>query len=269
MTQGANTLFNQAFDSRPVQWRQLVMTNTAGINGLSAGTSRETLGNFGNVVGHPWIYQHSNGFQYATSTTPHVDFIGPAVVVDQPGSASFGDYEMKVRIGAIDDDGLGVLVRVKDDNNFYRINFSRQSITDATNSRAPQGLSIQKVQNGVWSEIFQDDQNAPLFVYQNGTGTPDTPMPMFDLRVQMIGNTFGIQVIDNNGTVINYPLISDNSGTPILAGSVGFTTWGTTDVFYLGYGGTSGPLLIEIPEPATVCLAFLAALGFCSFKRSR
>ncbi len=123
VTQGANTLFTQTFDSRPVKWRQLVMSNTDGVNGLTVGDSHEVLGNFGNTVGHSWIHQQSNGFQYATATTPNVDFIGPAVVVDEAGSAAFTNYEMRARLGAVDNDGIGVLVRVQDDNNFYRINF--------------------------------------------------------------------------------------------------------------------------------------------------
>ena len=81
-------------------------------------------------------------------------------------------------MGAVDDDGLGVIVRAQDDNNFYRINFTRQAMLPANTAgndweRAPQGLSIQKVLNGVWSEIFRDNQTTPLFVYQNGPGNPN------------------------------------------------------------------------------------------------
>jgi hypothetical protein len=262
----------------PVTWRTLLMTNSAGVrtdNIANASVGGSETGNFGLGLNGPWIHQRSNGFVYATGPVgsgpfDHIDFIGPAIVVNSPGSTSYTDYEMKVRIGATDDDGLGVLVRVQDDNNFYRINFSRQSITDAANSRAPGGLSIQKVQNGVWSEIFRDNQTTPLFTYLNGAGNPNTPMPKFDLRVQMIGNTFGIQVTDNAGTVINYPLISDNSGTPLLSGTVGLATWGTENVYYSGYGGdVSAPLLVEIPEPATACLLTLAALGLMAIRRRR
>ena len=255
------------------------MTNSAGLrtdDTADAAVSGDEAGNFGLGLNGQWIHQRSNGFVYATTTglnpAPNVDFIGPAIVVDSPGSTSYTDYEMKVRIGATDDDGLGVLVRVQDDDNFYRINFARQSMADANplNSRAPQGLSIQKVQNGVWSEIFRDDQNSPLFIYQNGPGNPNTPMPKFDLSVKMIGNTFGIQVIDDGGTVIDYPLIADNSGTPLLSGTVGLTTWGTENDYWSGYGGNpDSPFLVEIPEPTTVCLALIAVLGGCLLKRRR
>jgi hypothetical protein len=164
VSQGASVLFNQAFSARPVQWRQLVMTNAAGISGLSAGTTRETLGNFGLDINDQWIFQHSNGFLNATFG--NTDFIGPAVVVSEPGSLAFSDYEMRTRIGTTDNDGIGILLRVQDDNNFYRITFTNEA-TGAAGTRAPRGMSVQKVRNGVWSELYRDD-TAPLFVYTPG-----------------------------------------------------------------------------------------------------
>ena len=62
------------------------------------------------TMNKPWIHQASNGFENATAVAPNVDFIGPAIVVDEPGSTALSDYEMKVRLGAADNDGIGVLV---------------------------------------------------------------------------------------------------------------------------------------------------------------
>jgi hypothetical protein len=270
VVQGASTLYSESFANRSVAFRPMVMTNQTGTSNTGNQTaSREPLGNFGVSINNPWIHQHSNGFVFATNNVGgNVDFIGPGVVVDEPGSTSLTDYEMKVRIGATDDDGLGVLVRVQDDNNFYRINFARQAMLPSSPAsdvwqRAPQGLSIQKVVNGVWSEVFRDNQASPLFVYQNGTAgsNPSTSgFPMFDLSVRMIGNTFDIQVVDHLGNVIDYPLITD-AVNPLLSGSVGLTTWGTDNVYYMGHGGQPGPLLIEIPEPTTFGLLMLAAIA--------
>src|SRR5688572_25483487 len=234
VTQGATTLFSETFAARPVPWRQLVMTNAAGVSGLSAGTTREVLGNFGLDINDPWILQHSNGFLFATSG--NADFIGPAVVVNQPGSSAFSDYEMRTRLGTTDNDGLGVLLRVQDDNNFYRITFTNEN-TGVAGTRAPQGMSVQKVRNGIWSELYRDD-TAPLFVYTPGTaGTnPSSGLPMFDLSARMVGNTLAIEVIDSFGSVITYPLITDATD-PLLTGSVGLHTWGTENVYYSGYGG--------------------------------
>jgi hypothetical protein len=267
VTQGANTLFSETFAVRPVSFRQLIMTNAAGVNtGNTAG--RDDLGNFGLDVNDPWILQHSNGFENATVN--NTDFIGPAVVVNEPGSANFKDYEMRVRIGATDDDGLGVLVRAQDDNNFYRVNFTNQVIgADAT--RAPRGLSVQKVQNGTWTELFRDNQASPLFVYTPGAAgtTPATAgFPAFDLSVKAVGNTLRIQVTDHMGNVINYAPIVDATN-PILTGTVGLATWGTENVFYTGYGGVAGPLVTLIPEPSSVALAMIAVLSFGVPRRQR
>src|SRR5688572_564759 len=127
---GGNTLYNGRFDRTPVRWRALHMANSNGLrtNQSSAAIVGDDRGNFGAAVNNPWIYQQTNGFEWATQVAPNVDFLGPAVVVASPGSGSFADYEMRVRLGARDDDGLGVLVRARDDDNFYRIHFATQTI---------------------------------------------------------------------------------------------------------------------------------------------
>src|SRR4029450_6131559 len=57
---GPNALFTQTFAARPVQWRQLVMTNAAGVSGLTAGTSRDPLGNFGLDIHDSRLFQKRN-----------------------------------------------------------------------------------------------------------------------------------------------------------------------------------------------------------------
>ena len=256
---GGNTLFSETFAARPNMWRQVVMTNSAGDTATSP--TKGDLGNFGIGINNPWIFQNSNGFRNATGGS--VDFIGPGVAIDDPGAKSLSDYKMQVRLGTNDDDGIGVLVRVQDDDNFYRITFAKQAV-DAGGTRAPSGLSVQKVRNGVWTELFRDNQTTPLFTYPQAAAnaTPSTAgFPTFDLTVLAIGNTLDIQVIDNLGNVIDYPLIVDGAD-PLLTGSVGFHTWGLGDnggAYFMAYGGQSTPLLAAIPEPATWLLAVAAA----------
>lgn len=260
------TLFSESFGVRAVPFRQLVMTNEGGVNGLGGTANKDLLGNFGIDLESPWIFQQSNGFQFASATDDdgdfsEPDFIGPAVVVDQAGSAAFSDYEMRVSLGATDNDGLGVLVRVQDDNNFYRINFTNEALgTNPAQLRAPQGLSVQKVQNGVWTEVYRDNQTSPLFVHAVGPVDSTTGLPpMFDLSVKAVGNTLDIQVVDGMGNVIDYPLITD-AGSPLLTGTVGLTTWGNDNSYFMGYGGQAGPLVTAIPEPSTLLLAAAAAV---------
>jgi hypothetical protein len=269
VTQGANTLYSETFAARPVPWRQLVMTNATGTVNTGNTASKDDLGNFGIALNSPWIHQVSNGFENAT--VDNIDFIGPAVVVDQPGSANYQDYEMRTRIGATDNDGLGVLVRVQDDNNFYRINFANEGLGTGGATRAPRGMSVQKVRNGVWTELFRDNQDSPLFLYTvgaAGTNPATAGFPAFDLSVKAVGNTLRVSVRDEMGNVINYPVIVDSSN-PLLTGSVGFATWGTENVYYTGYGGVAGPLLLLIPEPSTAALVTIACVGLLGARRRR
>jgi hypothetical protein len=229
--QGAATLFTESFDRRPVPWRTVVMKNGFGTSGQDVGVAKDVLGNFGMGIGNAWIHQDSNGFLNAT--TSNVDFIGPAAAVNAPGSANFTNYQMQVRMGAADNDAMGVLVRVQDDDNFYRIMFANEA-TGAAGTRAPRGMSVHKFRNGTWTELYRDDSN-PLFVPDVAAAgtTPASPgFPMFDLTVGAVGNALKIEVKNQAGNIITYPLIVDNSD-PILSGSVGLHTWGTEDVYYM------------------------------------
>lgn len=244
----------------PVAWRTLAMTNAEG----AVGGQGEDLGNFRLDFRDATIQDDTNGYEWATVTAPNVDFIGPAIVVDEPGSEAFTNYEMKVRITNFDNDGVGVLVRVQGDDTFYRINFANESM-GADQRRAPQGMSVQKVEDGVWSELFRDDQDAPLFVF---TDSAEGNVVPFDLLVRAVGNELSVRVIDDPdgaANVIDYPVIID-AVDPLLSGTVGFTNWGNGDagagVVFSRFGGVSGPLLV-VPEPSTLVLLGLGVLGAC------
>lgn len=271
--QGATTLYNQSFAARPTAWRPMVTTNAAMVSTATA-ASKELVGNFGVSINNPWIFQNTNA--NLSATFGNVDFLGPGVVVNEPGSASFTNYQMQVRIGSTDNDGMGVIVRAQDDNNFYRITFANEATDVAMTTRAPRGMSVQKVLNGVWTELYSDDSN-PLFVYTPGlaNATPTTGLPMFDLSVNAVGDTLKIQVRDHLGAVFNYPLITDSSN-PILSGSVGFHVWGQGDpntggggAYYMGYGGVAGPLVTAIPEPSTLLMTATATMAFVSLRTRR
>ncbi|MBP7933787.1 MAG: hypothetical protein KA354_03980 [Phycisphaerae bacterium] len=264
VSDASGTLFQDTFaSSLPVQWRSVVMKDAAGVAATGIVASGSFRQNF--VTGT--ISDDSNGYTWATAAAKNTDFLGPAIVVDEAGSTSLTNYEMKVRLASVDDDGLGVLVRALDDKNFYRINFAAQA-GDAT-QRAPQGMSIQKCQDGAWSMLYRDDLEKPdgLWTYTPGADKP------FDLIVRAVDNQLYVEVIDPAGGGRVYPIITDSN--PILAGSVGLTTWGdggglNNGAFFSRYGGKVGdPLLIEasvIPEPAS-CLLACGFLGLALLRR--
>ncbi|HEX2475308.1 MAG TPA: PEP-CTERM sorting domain-containing protein, partial [Lacipirellulaceae bacterium] len=240
--QGANTLYSGTFNSLPVKWRQVVMTNAEGVNTLTTAAG-EDIGNFGADINDNWIYHQTNGFENATATGPNVDFISPAVIVNDPGATSLSNYQMQVRMGSADNDVYGVLVRVQDDNNFYRVSFHNDPAAIGT-TRPPRGMSVQKVRNGVWTELYRDDQLNIPFLPPTQTGVnPNTGLPMFDVSVGVVGNSIKVQVRDQGGNVFNYPLITDNSD-PILTGSVGLHDWGSENTYYMSYAGQEGAPLV-------------------------
>lgn len=263
VSDASGTLFQDSFTANlPVKWRSMTTTtNSTGgtLTGINA------LGGFRQNFRSGTISDDANGYTWATSTTPNIDFLSPSIVVDEAGSTSLTDYEMKVRLSNTDNDGIGVLVRVLDDKTFYRINFTAEA--DATTGnlyeRAPTGMSIQKCLNGVWTELYRDDPtSADLWRYAPD-GTP------FDLTVRADGDQLFVQVVDNpDGTAVvkTYPIITDTNN-PILAGSVGFSSWGNSGAAFSRYGGLEGtPLLIAIPEPAS-CMLACGLLGLALLRR--
>ena len=70
------------------------------------------------------------------------------------------------------------LVRVADDDSFYRINWATEGPGTGT-TRPPLGMSIQKYHNGTWTQVFTE--TTPKFL-------PGDSVP-FDVIVSAVGNT--------------------------------------------------------------------------------
>src|SRR5690606_15917570 len=145
-------------------------------------------------------------------------------------------------LGSLDNDGYGVLVRVQDDDNFYRVTFHNDAAAIGT-GRPPRGMSIQKVRNGGWSELYRDDQGnipflPPVSTASSGhlvnpeptlnpvTGLPEE-MTMFNVVVSAVGSSLKVTVVEDDGTVTDYGWIQDQEN-PILTGTVGLHNWGST-----------------------------------------
>jgi hypothetical protein len=285
-------LYGETFDQRGVAWRPLNMLNNIGGGPLLA---EGGVGNFGIDINQNRILQVSNSYQWATTTgpqaAPNVDFIGAAVVIDEPGSENYANYELRVRMAAGDNDGIGVLLRVQDDDTFYRVNFASEAM-GTNGQRPPQGMSFQKSVDGVWTELFRDDQDNPAFVHYSPSGGigDNTPSAIYDPRdpmdpsddeeayidliVRAVGNTFqitatGWDIISETYKTHTYDLIVDDDN-PLLTGTVGLTSFGNANSFWSAYGGGGHAFLTAIPEPGTVAVGGIAAVGlFLLRRRSR
>ncbi|MGD9128046.1 MAG: PEP-CTERM sorting domain-containing protein [Planctomycetia bacterium] len=267
----------------PVDWKEYNMVNSID---ESLDMLYQHPSNFRLNFTDGTIIQDANNLTWATSTTPNIDFLSPTVVVDDPNSNNWADYKMQVRMKNEDNDGIGLMVRVQDDNTFYRINFANQEMhEDILNP--PQGMSIQKCVDGVWSELYRDNQANPLFIYtpekrdiSDPTIITQESIP-FDVTVTVVGNTITVQVIDDpdsaNPTTINYPTVYDTDASYIEYGSVGFTAWGSGSSppgggsallsTYSGYGGDmNAPLVVAVPEPSTIIL-LLMGIGMLVLRK--
>lgn len=244
------------------KWRRMLTTNAMGAAVTELGSLGDLRWDF-----HRGAYtDDSNYFTWATNNAPNVDFMGIAVAYDAAGSSAWADYEAKVRLLATDDDGMGVLLRAQDDTNFYRITFVRQAIT-ATNAweRAPQGVSVQKCRNGVWSEIFRDDQGSPLFTYASN-------IP-FDVRARITGSggtaTIQLTLVNDpagpSPQTITYPDIVDASD-PVPAGTAGLHAWGNDATFFYSYGGVSTPFIVTTDATPITLVGDVLPKGYNNWR---
>ncbi|HEY3393385.1 MAG TPA: hypothetical protein VGK58_11810, partial [Lacipirellulaceae bacterium] len=250
-TLNKTTNFANAVSSIP--WRRLNMTDAFGASGI---VQLEDHGNFAQDFTNGTIRDDSNGFANATAGAPNTDFIGPAIVVDSPGSAAMTNYRFTTRLENRDNDGMGLLFRVADDNTFYRINWSTEGAGTGT-TRPIAGMSIQKYQNFTWTQVFSE--TSPKFL-------PQDSVP-FDVIISAVGNTFKVDVLndpDGAAVPISYDPVVDSTD-PILAGSVGFTNWGNGDggngAVYSAFNGNSSSLVTAISAVTDIDLTVNRTTG--------
>ncbi|MBI2949531.1 MAG: hypothetical protein HYY23_17990 [Verrucomicrobia bacterium] len=172
-----------------------------------------------------------------------VDFAAASIVA---GDVTWSNYVMTTRIIPADDDGHGILLRYKDEKNFYRVALRSQD--SATGPR--QGLSVQKVINGVFEEIFHDD---PVKY------APPANVP-YDITAVMVGNRLQLQVVGNpTGAAQSFAYGPfDITGATVPNGKIGFFSWGMsrTEFDFVRVHGIDGlPLQVNsaygAPNPGT------------------
>ena len=126
--------------------------------------------------------------------------------------------------------GHGVVFRYKDPENFYRLSFSSRNPGDGL---PRQGVSIQKVVNGEWSEVFWEKGAA--FSTKKFVPSGKADQSEFNLNMSIVGNQLEFSIVnDPDGTakVFNYGPIEI---TGVDSGKVGFFSWyqHKLDIHYL------------------------------------
>lgn len=224
-------------------------------NGTPADPARAT-GNFRWEFTSGSILEDSDLFTAASTVAPKTDFIGPTIAYGGPGSNAWADYHLRTRITAVDDDGIGVIVRCFEDAQtlkFYRVSFAGTQAQ--ANTRPTRGIGVQKAvmnkSTGTtqWTLLLDD---AASIVYDSGKP--------FDLSVRVRNvsaaeTRIEIDVVNDavaNPTPIPTLTVSDTSD-PITSGSVGLTAWAINTGRWSNYGGSSTPFLVTLDaQPATL-----------------
>ena len=155
----------------------------------------------------------------------HIDWVGGMLV---KGDAKWKDYRISTKLHPYPHctftgcwvNGHGLVFRYKDPENFYRLSFSSRNPGD---SLPRQGVSVQKVVNGEWSEVFWEKGAA--FSSKKFVPSGKVDQSEFNLNLTISGNQLEFNIIsdpDGAGKVFNYGPIEI---TGVDAGKVGFSSW--------------------------------------------
>ena len=165
----------------------------------------------------------------------NIDWVGGMLV---KGDAKWKDYRISTKLHPYPFcaftgcwvNGHGVVFRYKDPENFYRLSFSSRNISDGL---PRQGVSIQKVVNGEWIEVFWEKGAA--FSTKKFVPSGKADQSEFNLNMSIVGNQLEFSIVnDPDGTakVFNYGPIEI---TGVDSGKVGFFSWyqHKLDIHYL------------------------------------
>lgn len=177
--------------------------------GAPAGTWRRTA--------HGTILQIDDALTSSTGTAaqPRADGEGPILLAPTAGVAN---YLLELGFHPFDDDGIGFVYDYHDADNFSRVLF----VSEASGpGRNPQGVSISRKSNGLWSDIVAGD---PSFIYVNGS----------PFHVEFANNQgrcrLTAQLVDDPSTTRSW---SWNGPAGTAEGRIGLTCWGESDAHFL------------------------------------
>jgi hypothetical protein len=198
-------------------WTAVVPPRTGGDNTMGSGNGGQPIWSFGlgpNAYGTLHENSDANGGDDAQGV---VDFVAASIVA---GNVSWSNYVVSARIIPADDDAHGILLRYKDELNFYRVALRSQD--SATGPR--KGLSIQKVVNGTWEEVYHDDP----------VKYDPVANVAYDITAVMVGNRLQILLTGNpTGAAQSFSYGPfDLTGATVPNGKIGFFSWGMSRTEY-------------------------------------
>ncbi len=165
------------------------------------------------------IVEQSNVYTDDALNSPSA--IAPMLINDTVTGASF---TYTARLTAGDNDGFGLIFGYQDEDNFYRVIFSRQADAGRAIGFPWIGTTVDRRTNGALSYIY-----GPSAGFTNTTSRP------FDVTIVVDAlNRLTLTVVDNpTGTPTPYTLITSQTLPSSANGKVGVFTWGMGTGFAL------------------------------------
>ncbi len=191
-------------------WTAVVPPRASGSTTLSGGLGQPFWAMSVGQNGASGTVTESSDSLGGNDAAGQIDFTGPTLVA---GNEAWTNYTVAARIIPGDDDGHGILLRYKNATNFYRIALRSQNSTVGI----PQGLSIQKSVNRVYTEVYRDNP-----VKYN----PVSNVP-YDLVASVSNNTLQVLVVaDPEGAAQKFSYGPFTiSGSTVDNGKVGLFSW--------------------------------------------
>ncbi len=153
--------------------------------------------------------------------------------------SNWTDYTFSANLYAMDDDGLGLIFRYADNNNYYRLRWNKQNKQNwLGNNQAGHGLVLDKKVRGTWSKLAH---YSPSY----------KPRTWYTVTVKVIGNNIKVYLKGDqfDGLYLN---INDDS---LSHGKIGFYSWGSQDVIF------DDVLVIQSDGRGNACDNCLSALN--------
>ena len=215
-------------------WEEVIPMNSEGNDMLEGGNDGYPRWSVGIVEGSSGgiLGESSNSGLIGTEMevadeqfNSNIDWTSGAIV---KGDSKWKDYRVSTRFHAFPHcqftgclvNAHGLIFRYKDPENFYRLSFSSRN---AAESWPRQGVSIQKVVNGEWTEVFWEKGAA--FSSKKFVPSGKVDQSTFDLSLSVTGNQVEFTIVndpDGAAKVFNYGPI-EVAG--VNAGKVGFFSY--------------------------------------------
>ncbi len=167
--------------------------------------------------GYLYAANNQNPFGYTPSSNIYGDtnWEGTYSAPINIGS-NWTDYTFSAKLYTTDDDGIGILFRYSDNNNYYRLRWNKQDKQNwLGNNQAGHGLVVDKKVAGTWTKLAHYSPS-----YNQRT--------WYTITVKAIGNNIKVYLRGDqfDGLYLN---VNDDS---LSRGKIGLYSWGSQDVIF-------------------------------------